>query len=276
MRLLVDADIIARRAACAADSKSGGDQGQDKANYNARSMMVDMFQTMNTTDHIGYLGTRGDRSQHRYKIFPEYKANRKNIEYPKYLDGVRSYLQSEFDIEVVEGIEADDALSIEQHNNLIFSETVEPSLRTQREYKERVVDSETCICSIDKDLMIVPGWHYDFVKKETVFQTELEGLRCFYKQIITGDASDGIPRVYPKVVVTSWTKKIDKAESEKEMLDIVRDCYYNVIYGGDSAIITRSITDSQLWIELNEEILWRGQLLMPLKQLNQLWEIPNV
>ncbi len=253
LKLLIDADIIARRAACSADSKKGGDQGQQKANYNARSMMLDMFMVMESTDHIGYLGTRGDRTQHRYKIYPEYKSNRKNIEYPKYLDGVREYLLQEFSIEVVEGIEADDALSIEQHENL---NTL-----------------KTCICSIDKDLMIVPGWHYDFVKKIRVFQTELEGLKLFYKQIITGDASDGIPRVLPKVIVTDWTKRVEKAKTEKEMLDIVRDCYYNVLYGGDKALKTRSLTQEQVKEEINKEILWRGQLLMPLKKLNELWEI---
>lgn len=268
MKLLIDMDIIARKAACSADSKSGGDTGLERACYNARSMMITIFTAMETANHIGYLGTRGDRTQHRYKLYPEYKSNRKKIEYPKYLDGVRDYLVSEFNVEVVKGIEADDALSIEQHNNLEYD---------PHDYAGRVIDSKTIICTIDKDLMIVPGWHYHLDKKTRVLQTELEGLKCFYKQIITGDASDGIPRVMPKVIVTKWLKQLDLSKTELEMLDIVRDCYYT-IYKDLGYIYCHGYgprNDEDKTIDLEHEILWRGQLLMPLKKLNQLWSIPN-
>jgi len=266
IRLLIDADIIARRAACAADSKSGGDQGLERACYNARSMMLTVFMDNETTDHVGYLGTRGDRTQHRYKIYPEYKANRKNIEYPKYLDQVREYLIQEFNIEVVEGIEADDALSIEQHKNMMVV-TDEP--------QDRIAGSRTIICTIDKDLLIVPGWHYHLTKKTKHFQSELEGLKCFYKQIIEGDQADGIPRVAPKVHVTGklcikehkrdWLVDIDNATDEKEMLDIVRQCYYNILYKDN-------LYNQE---DIDKEILWRGQLLMPLNKRGELWHLPQ-
>lgn len=266
MRLLIDGDIIARRAACSADSKSGGDQGQGIANYNAKSMLISIFKELDSTQHIMYLGTRGDRTQHRYKIYPQYKEHRKLIEYPKYLDGVRSYLQSEFDVEVVEGIEADDALSIEQYKNLVYHPTAP--------HPEELMDCGTCICSIDKDLLIVPGWNWNFVKKEKVFQSRLEGLKCFYKQIIEGDAADGVPRVRPKVNVKGklalkkynhdWIEEINKSKSEKEMLDIVRDCYYTLLY--KDKVYHQG--------DIDKDILWRGQLLMPLKKLGELWEVP--
>ncbi len=80
MRLLIDADIVARKAACVADSKAGGDQGLERACLIARDMMVQIFKDNDSTDHIGYLGTRGDRTQHRYKIYPLYKEHRKKIE----------------------------------------------------------------------------------------------------------------------------------------------------------------------------------------------------
>lgn len=269
MKLLIDLDIIARRAACSADSKSGGDQGLERACYNAKSMMTSIFMEMETCEHVGYLGTRGDRTQHRYKIYPQYKENRKRIEYPKYLEGVRSYLISEFNVEVVIGIEADDALSIEQLRNIVIGYNPDTGYRALK-------DSHTCIVTIDKDLRIVPGWHYNFIKKTLDFQTEIEGLKCFYKQIITGDVSDGVPRVYPNVIVTKYLKKIDLCTNEKEMFDIVYDCYYTIfqekkVFGQG----TYKGSDQEDRDEVLHEIEWRGQLLMPLKKLDEIWEIPK-
>lgn len=48
-----------------------------------------------------------------------------------------------------------------------------------------------CI-SIDKDLKQVEGWHWDFIKKELLYIDKLTGLRNFYKQLLTGDTTDGI------------------------------------------------------------------------------------
>jgi 5'-3' exonuclease len=50
----------------------------------------------------------------------------------------------------------------------------------------------TVICSIDKDLLQIPGKHYNFVKK--VFQevTSDQGLKFLYMQSLIGDRSDNI------------------------------------------------------------------------------------
>jgi hypothetical protein len=50
------------------------------------------------------------------------------------------------------------------------------------------------ICvSLDKDLLQVPGYHYDFVKGIERYVSPLDGLRAFYGQVIQGDGSDNIP-----------------------------------------------------------------------------------
>lgn len=51
------------------------------------------------------------------------------------------------------------------------------------------------ICSIDKDLMQIPGRHYNFVTKEEVTITPKEGALNFFAQVLSGDATDNVPGV---------------------------------------------------------------------------------
>lgn len=48
------------------------------------------------------------------------------------------------------------------------------------------------ICSIDKDLDMLPGQHYHFVNKEEYYISQQDGLVNFYRQILTGDVVDNI------------------------------------------------------------------------------------
>jgi 5'-3' exonuclease len=52
--------------------------------------------------------------------------------------------------------------------------------------------TDTIICSIDKDLLQIPGKHYNFVKKEFLDVSRIEGLQHFFKQILIGDTADNI------------------------------------------------------------------------------------
>jgi hypothetical protein len=76
----------------------------------------------------------------RYKIAKTlgYKANRKDVVRPVHEQAIRDYLIQYHGAIVVSGIEVDDALGIEQ----IRSDT-------------------SIICSNDKDLDMIPGWHFD-------------------------------------------------------------------------------------------------------------------
>ena len=71
-----------------------------------------------------------------------------------------------------EGYEADDALGI-----------------------EATKDKNTVICSLDKDLLQIPGKHYNWVKKEFKTITPDNGLLAFYTQTLVGDTSDNITGV---------------------------------------------------------------------------------
>jgi DNA polymerase-1 len=145
-------------------------------------------------------------SNFRYDIYPEYKANRKGKPKPKWLEALRYYLVTDYGAEVTEGYEADDALGIAAGPGKV-------------------------ICSIDKDLLQIPGVHFNIVKKELTIVNPIEGLRTFYKQLVLGDLADnvpgfdGTPRTKPTIFIKAIYERLDDAIDEREMFDIVEEIY---------------------------------------------------
>ena len=104
----------------------------------------------------------------RKTLYPAYKANRRNVPKPKHIQALRQHLIDVEGAVVSDGQEADDELGIRQTH-------------------------ETVICSIDKDLLMIPGRHYNFVKQEHSMVSNAEGRYNFYQQLLTGDRTDNIP-----------------------------------------------------------------------------------
>ena len=99
-----------------------------------------------------------------------YKANRKDARKPQHYDAIHEYLQKYYGAIKLESIEADDALALCQ-------------------------TEETVICSIDKDLLQVPGKHYNWVNDERMLITPDVGRLKLYQQVLTGDSTDNIPGI---------------------------------------------------------------------------------
>lgn len=51
------------------------------------------------------------------------------------------------------------------------------------------------IVSVDKDLDMIPGLHYNFVKQESYYVTDEQADKIFLRQLLTGDSTDNIPGV---------------------------------------------------------------------------------
>lgn len=100
----------------------------------------------------------------------KYKGNRDKAKRPEHYFAIKDFLRSKWGAEVVDGMEADDQLAIEQVAGR----------------------GETVICSADKDLLQVPGAHYNTKSKEHLIVTHEEGERRFYLQAMTGDSTDNI------------------------------------------------------------------------------------
>jgi 5'-3' exonuclease, N-terminal resolvase-like domain len=171
----------------------------------------------------------------RNTINPEYKANRKDMRRPQWLQHAREHLVTRWGASVEDGQEADDAMGICQYNN-----------------------PNTVIASIDKDLLMIPGKHYNFVKEEHKEMNELEAIRHFYWQLIMGDKTDNIMgfdglarQTVPKKLEWAMAELTD-CQNEATMFELVRGMYND-----------------------DERMLVSGRCLWIRRQEGQIWQFPN-
>ncbi len=193
MKALIDGDIVCFRCA----TSMGEETEIGILHFRITEMMDQILAKTGANSFMAFLSGEGN---FRRKIYPEYKANRPQ-EKPKWWKEAREFLITEFNAYIVDGQEADDALGINQKEH-------------------------TIICSIDKDLLQIPGKHFNFVKEEFYDIDYYEGLKHFYKQCLTGDRADNI-----KGVAGIGDKRADKllAEcfTEQELFNVVRETYGN-------------------------------------------------
>lgn len=220
MKALVDADILVYRFGFASD----GDPAEFAL---ARvSEFLDNLQMMEGIDEVwGYLTGSGN-FRNEIAVTAPYKGNRIMAK-PYHYQLLREYMERAWGFEVIEGMEADDAIGIEAYRH-------EPD--------------ETIIVSIDKDLNMIRGHHYNFVKEEKYFVTEEEAIRNFYLQILTGDKVDniiGLPGVGP----VKSKKLLKDCNTESEMYEAVLKAY-----DGDEARVLENAR--LLWILREEKQVW--------------------
>lgn len=198
------------------------------------------------------------KSNFRYEIAKRtpYKAGRNKK--PFHYKNITAYIKGKYDYRLTEGLEADDLIAIEQTNR----------------------PHETIICTRDKDLRAVPGWHYgwelgaqpQFGPQEVTRLGEISlsddrkklkgtGLLFFYSQCLTGDTVDSIPGL-PKCGPVAAYKILEGAETEEEAFKRVLEAYRG--HFGEVAEV---------------ELLEQGRLLHMTRELHEdgspiLWEFP--
>lgn len=231
---LIDADIVAFRCAATCNNEVF-----KIAVYRMEDMLNDIFCSVKANEYKMYLT---GKDNFRKKIDPEYKANRKDSVKPLHLDDCRDYLATKWKAYVTDGIEADDALGIEQCEHLNNPEI------------------NTVICSIDKDLLQIPGEHYNFLHKEHTVVDELNGVRHFYKQLLIGDTSDNVFGVKGIGKVKAGNL-LDSITNEEEMYYIVKD-----MYNHDERLHRNC---DVLWILRKQDEIWRDRSFHLITELNQ-------
>lgn len=173
----------------------------------------------------------------RYSIYPQYKANRTNKPKPVWLQAIRAHLIKYHNGRVCNGWEADDELGMEQ----------------------TAAGTESIIATIDKDLLQVPGWHYNFVKDVTRFVSPYEGLRALYSQVIAGDGADNIPsydgkmRSYVPQFIQKLINPLYEMTEEKDM-------YMHCL---------------DVWQTEFDHLNRNCQCLYILRKENEFWKCPN-
>jgi len=185
----------------------------------------------------------------RYAVSSDYKGNRKDVLEPEVKDRLEMLYAyaADFCIES-ENAEADD------YCGLAFK-------LAQDEGKTAIV------CHIDKDLDALPGWHYNFRKKEFYQVTPEQGYYFLMKQILMGDATDNIQGI--KGLGPKTAEKILSDKVIESLLDVVLDTYRikcdsnwqqdfaksaNLIWIRDNADNFKPLT----YEELKEKLQWKN------------------
>jgi len=119
----------------------------------------------------GKIAIKG-KGNFRKDVYLDYKGNRKKElteQEKEFFAYAYNYLETSWDAVPADGMEADDLLAIWS--------TETPGI----------------IVSIDKDLLQVPGLHYNTRKKEYTHMNEEEASLLLHTQVLMGDSTDNIP-----------------------------------------------------------------------------------
>jgi len=223
---LIDGDILVYRVGF-----STNEPDEEKFAISRMGNFVDrLIRLEGIETYEGYLT---GKNNYRSEIATEqtYKGNRKDARKPVHYDSLREYLVSKWGFTVIDGQEADDAMGIKAYD---------------------LPEDSSCIMTIDKDLDMIRGWHYNFVKEDLYYVTEKEAIKNFYIQILTGDRVDNIPGI-KGIGPVKANKILENCTTEKSLFKAVSEKYNHDI----------------------DKLTERGRLLWIRRKEKQLWKPPN-
>ena len=202
---LIDGDLIAYRAGFGGQKKlpDGTIEPVPDAVMKSRvdSFIVDllMFDLPDCTDYEGYLSLDSESNfRNAIAVTAPYKGNRTAAK-PHHYDLIRDRLLTYWEFHGIIGQEADDSLAQEQTEQ----------------------GDKTVIVSIDKDMLQVPGWHYNFVNRTMQKLTFFEGFRNFCVQMLMGDKVDNIIGLHRVGIKTAQKIVNDTSPWEAALLGTV-------------------------------------------------------
>lgn len=256
----IDGDILVYEAATAAEVgwKSGDVAPFDYVEGLLEGYIQNIKTGCSTTlEPVIFLSTDNNFRYNIATVKP-YKGNRKHGERPWHYENVRVHLQAAYNCVVCDGWEADDGLAMAQCES-------------------------TIICSRDKDLRQVEGWHYSWEKgcqaeiapfkvegmgdlglssrvvtpsnptkaPYTVYKCRGTGMKWFYAQCLMGDAVDNIPGCKGVADLGAYNILKD-CETDEQCLEAVLNKYKDV-YGE----------------EAEERLLEQGRLVWMVRELDE-------
>lgn len=163
-------DLIAYRCAASCEPMSTKPE-REPVDFAIQRLDELMWKIIATTDVQEYKVFLSGGDNFRKLLYPEYKANRKDVRVPEYLAECQHFLIKNWNAEMIVGMEADDAIGIHHHKD------------------------HSIIVSIDKDFKQLEGTHYNFVKDLIEDVDEDEADYNFWRQMLMGDRADNIKGV---------------------------------------------------------------------------------
>ena len=240
MKPLIDGDILVYEAASSAEVgwKSDGPAPWDYVESLLELSMMNICASVRATEApLVFLSTDKNFRYQLAKTKP-YKGNRKDIIRPFHYDNIRAWMPMRWETIICDGYEADDGLAM---------------------YQTQAEENTTIICSRDKDLRQVPGWHYTWgrggqvaegptlveefghirlyerivmpispdKKAYKAYKLRGDGLKFFYAQCLMGDVVDNIPGC-KGVADKGAFELLSECNSEEECHKVVLDAYNNI------------------------------------------------
>tara|TARA_R110000765_G_scaffold49367_3_gene100377 strand:- start:375 stop:1250 length:876 start_codon:yes stop_codon:yes gene_type:complete len=164
-----------------------------------------------------------------------YKGNRKDTAKPVHFTGIQQAIKDRWTTLLSVDEEADDTMGYHH-------------------YKAFIAGEDSIICTIDKDLDMIPGKHYNFRKSDLYYVDEQQAEQAFYEQLLKGDTTDNIVGV-KGVGAAKAQKALSGTETIEEMEAVVGDMYRKG-YGEDwyDALIENG---RLLWIRRTPGEMWQ-------------------
>lgn len=254
MKCLIDADVLAYEVPFATATALGDETPPWPAVEEKLERLIAHIEeeAMSTEPSVFFFTGKGNFRNAIAKRTP-YK-NRPSRK-PHHHGTVIRYLKCNYESRQVDGLEADDLMSIEQSAS----------------------GGSTIICTRDKDLRSVPGWHYgwevgnqpsfgprnlhgygDLVLSDDRKKITGWGLKFFLSQCLTGDRVDSIPGLPGCGVVASFELLRD-TRSYEEGLEAVAAAYHDKY--GPTACQELTEQAQLLWMtrtldEQGKPVLW--------------------
>ena len=203
---------------------------------NVKKTVISIAQNLDSHDGDIFLSGPNNFREVMETTHP-YKGTRDPLHKPIHYQAIKDYLVKYWEAIEVDGMEADDAMGIAQYTSFISG-----NYNVDEGYNDPKGEY-TVIVTIDKDLDMIPGWHYNWVKGKKYFTTLEESDYFFDKQLLTGDRVDNIIGIYG-IGDKKSDKLLDGLDKEGRMKVIIRK--YQEEFGIDA--------DDRL--EENKKLLW--------------------
>lgn len=254
MKAHYDGDVYVYMAGFAAEKQSNPQMSHAKR---CLTMLVNSHkefieQRFKVKESIFYL-TADDRSNFRYEVAKTqpYKGNRKASGKPFFYEELRDELQLKYSAEMTFGQEADDLMAIRACDN----------------------PKKNIIISKDKDLRMVPGWHWEMnvnhlpfyaddpgflmVQRQSAGKAKVFGVgtKWFYFQCLVGDRVDNIPGIKGMGDMKAY-EALKECTSAIDMYSKVLDIYQEHGHTKDRLIEVGQL----LWMRRNREEMWDPKL----------------
>jgi hypothetical protein len=259
-KILLDADSLLYRCGFAADS-------EDVANalQNLKSQIQKIKEALSCEDMDIFIKGKGN-FRDEISQTTVYKGTRVST-VPTHYRALREYIINVHKAKEVDGMEADDAASVEL-------------------WKNRDPDSGVILAAMDKDLWNTPGWHfnYDPRKWRADYVSLFDANRNFIKQLLSGDRTDNVPGLpyFAESITLTYGDAFKGRVGEKKAQAFVDACETN------REALTRTWNAYKWYGEQEswtfdtslEYFVEQGRLLWMTRELNPdgtpvLWEAPE-